>query len=284
MAILYPTSLANLVVEVGTRHCHQTLLKWKKTVHHWSLISMLDIVQSCDCDFAFKTQTANFPSTKSRPQSSSRPSQILLTVCLFQEIFLAYFCWSSKHALAVILMHLAVRIMIGLLTRRRLFLDRLPACRKERTWCWNISVVVNNHVTSKQVHDRTINEIISFIWRILWPFLYNRIIVYVQIEAYLSTTVKLFVLVAFVMGDISTWSSVTLVSRSPFLLKIPYSFHLINISKTPQLLYQISPNQPTLVGPHLTEKRLMMWVLYVTLTRVQTSHWWLELLCSETCN
>ena len=26
MAILYPTSLANLVVEVGTRHCHQTLL------------------------------------------------------------------------------------------------------------------------------------------------------------------------------------------------------------------------------------------------------------------
>ena len=27
MAILYPASLANLVVEVGTRHCHQTLLK-----------------------------------------------------------------------------------------------------------------------------------------------------------------------------------------------------------------------------------------------------------------
>ena len=26
MAILYPASLANLVVEVGTRHCHQTLL------------------------------------------------------------------------------------------------------------------------------------------------------------------------------------------------------------------------------------------------------------------
>ena len=26
MAILYPTSLANLVVELGTRHCHQTLL------------------------------------------------------------------------------------------------------------------------------------------------------------------------------------------------------------------------------------------------------------------
>ena len=57
-----------------------------------SLISMLDIVQSCDCDFAFKTQTVNFPSTKSRPQPSSRPSQILLTVCLFQEIFVAYFC------------------------------------------------------------------------------------------------------------------------------------------------------------------------------------------------
>ena len=33
-----------------------------------------------------------------------------------------------------------------------------------------------------------------------------RIIVYVQIEAYLSATVKLFVPVAFVMGDISTWS------------------------------------------------------------------------------
>ena len=28
MAILYPASLANLVVEVGTRHCHQTLLNW----------------------------------------------------------------------------------------------------------------------------------------------------------------------------------------------------------------------------------------------------------------
>ena len=27
LAILYPTSLANLVVEVGTRHSHQTLLK-----------------------------------------------------------------------------------------------------------------------------------------------------------------------------------------------------------------------------------------------------------------
>ena len=28
MAILYPTSLANLVAEVGTRHCHQTLLEY----------------------------------------------------------------------------------------------------------------------------------------------------------------------------------------------------------------------------------------------------------------
>ena len=56
-----------------------------------SLISMLDIVHTCDCDFAFKTQTVNFPSTKSRPRPSSRLSQILLTVCSFQEIFLAYF-------------------------------------------------------------------------------------------------------------------------------------------------------------------------------------------------
>ena len=109
------------------------------------------------------------------------------------------------------------------------------------------------------------------------------VIVYVQMEAYLSTNVKLFVLVAFVMGDTSTWSRVILVSRSPLLSKILYRFHLFNISKTHQLLYQISPNHSTLVGPHLTEKRLIMWVLYVTLTRVQTSHWWLELLCSETC-
>ena len=32
MAILYPTSLANLVVEVGTRHCHQTLFRWSFTL------------------------------------------------------------------------------------------------------------------------------------------------------------------------------------------------------------------------------------------------------------
>ena len=150
----------------------------------------------------------------------------------------------------------------------------------------NILDVVNNHVTSKQVHDLTINATVSKLSHSLKNTLaisIYRVIVYVQIEAYLSTNVKLFVLVVFVMGDISTWSSVTLESRSPFLSKILYSFHLFNISKTRQLLYQISPNQSKLVGPHLTEKRLIMWVLYVTLTRVQTSHWWLELLCSETC-
>ena len=31
LAILYPTSLANLVVEVGTKHGHQMLLQWKHT-------------------------------------------------------------------------------------------------------------------------------------------------------------------------------------------------------------------------------------------------------------
>ena len=34
MAILYPTSLANLVVEVGTRHCHQTL--FRESITRWS--------------------------------------------------------------------------------------------------------------------------------------------------------------------------------------------------------------------------------------------------------
>ena len=131
-------------------------------------------------------------------------------------------------------------------------------------WCWNILDVVNNHVTSKQVQDLTLNATVLNILSIsiYW------VIVYVQMEAYLSTNVKLFVLVAFVMGDTSTWSSVTLVSRSPFLSKILYSFHLFSHS--------------TLVGPHLTEEHLIMWVLYVTLTQVQTSYWWLELFCSET--
>ena len=32
LAILYPTSLANLVVEVGTRHSHQTLLKIEQNI------------------------------------------------------------------------------------------------------------------------------------------------------------------------------------------------------------------------------------------------------------
>ena len=166
------------------------------------------------------------------------------------------------------------------------FISWPPACRKVRTWCWNISDVVNNHVTSKQVHDLTINATVLKLPHSFEEYLtisIYRVNVYVQTEAYLNTNVKLFVLVALVMGDISTWSSVTLVSRSPFLSKILYSFHLFNISKTRQLLYQISPNQSTLVGPHLTEKRLIMWVLYVTLTRGQTSHWWLELLCCETC-
>ena len=33
VAILYPTSLANLVVEVGTRHSHQILLQRYHSVH-----------------------------------------------------------------------------------------------------------------------------------------------------------------------------------------------------------------------------------------------------------
>ena len=103
------------------------------------------------------------------------------------------------------------------------------------------------------------------------------VIVYVQIEAYLNTNVKLLVLVAFVMGDNLVKCHIGV--SFTLLSKIIYSFHLFNISKTRQLLYQISPNHSTLVGPHSTEKRLIMWVLYMTLTRVQTSHWWLELLC-----
>ena len=41
LAILYPTSLANLVVEVGTRHSHQTLLV---TVHLLVAMHLLDLV------------------------------------------------------------------------------------------------------------------------------------------------------------------------------------------------------------------------------------------------
>ena len=167
------------------------------------------------------------------------------------------------------------------------FISWPPACRKVRTWCWNISDVFNNHVTSKQVHDITINATVlklSHSFEEYFDHFYisgyclctNRSISKHKCKIVCAGCVR-------DGSDISTWSSVILVSRSPFLSKILYSFHLFNISKTRQLLYQISPNQSTLVGPHLTEKRLIIWVLYVTLTRVQTSHWWIELLCSETC-
>ena len=48
MAILYPASLANLVVEVGTRHCHQTLLvccRWERnfTSVFFKLIVLINI-------------------------------------------------------------------------------------------------------------------------------------------------------------------------------------------------------------------------------------------------
>ena len=52
-----------------------------------SLISMLDIVHTCDCYFAFKTQTVNFPSTKSRPQPLSRLSQICWQYVYFKKYF-----------------------------------------------------------------------------------------------------------------------------------------------------------------------------------------------------
>ena len=106
-----------------------------------------------------------------------------------------------------------------------------------RTWCWNILDVVNNHVTSKQVHDLTITATVSKLSHLLKNTLTISIywvVVYVQIEAYLSTNVIVCArhinLVKFV-GDISTWSSVTLESRSPFLSKILYSFHLFNIPR-----------------------------------------------------
>ena len=38
MAILYPASLTNLVVEVGTRHCHQTLLVHLMVCRHQAII------------------------------------------------------------------------------------------------------------------------------------------------------------------------------------------------------------------------------------------------------
>ena len=127
-----------------------------------SLIIMLDIVYCAHLRWRFCVQNANgkFSVNKSRPGPSSRPSQILLTVfiCLFQEIFQAYFGWSGKHALAVILtclMHLAVRNMIGLLTWRRLFFDRLHAERcgvmPEHFRCCQQS----RHIPT--VHDLTIN-------------------------------------------------------------------------------------------------------------------------------
>ena len=128
-----------------------------------SLISMLDIVHTCDCDFTFKTQTVNFPSTKSRPRPSSRPSQILLTVCLFQEIFLAY-CLLIKQACIGSHFNAFGSQDYDWSAHKTLFISwppasrpHLAACRKVRTWCWNILGVVNNHVTSKQVHDLAIN-------------------------------------------------------------------------------------------------------------------------------
>ena len=45
LAILYPTSLANLVVEVGTKHCHQILLgrdnykKIRETFKCWDFVA-----------------------------------------------------------------------------------------------------------------------------------------------------------------------------------------------------------------------------------------------------
>ena len=128
-----------------------------------SLISMLDILHTCDCDFTFKTQTVNFPSTKSRPRPSSRPSQILLTVCLFQEIFLAYFLLIKQACIGSHFNAFGSQDY-DWSAHKTLFISwppasrpHLAACRKVRTWCWNILGVVNNHVTSKQVHDLTIN-------------------------------------------------------------------------------------------------------------------------------
>ena len=95
---------------------------------------------------------------------------------------------------------------------------------------------------------------------------------------------ELSVLVAFVTGDTSTWSSVTLGSLSPFCWK---SFIVSNVTciTFPRLSnYYINYLQNIQhLNLILQEICLIIWVLYVKLTCAQTSHWWLEFLCSETC-
>ena len=153
------------------------------------------------------------------------------------------------------------------------FISWPPACRKVRTWCWNISDVVNNHVTSKQVHDLTINAtVLKFAHSFEEYFDHFYVSGYCLCTNRSISKHKCKIVCA---GCVRDGRHINLVKchigvSFTFLSKILYSFHLFNISKTRQLLYQISPNQPTLVGPHLTEIRLIMWVLYVTLTRVQT--------------
>ena len=105
-------------------------------------------------NFAFKPQKVNFPSKESRPASSSRPSQILLTVCLFPETFQAYFGWSCNDARAVILMHLVIRNCSTNITP---FIFWPPLCRKMQPWYYNILNAVNNDVIPKQVYELTLN-------------------------------------------------------------------------------------------------------------------------------
>ena len=50
-----------------------------------SLISIVDSVYVDNGDFAFNPPKISFPSTESRPAPPSHPSQILLTVCLFNR-------------------------------------------------------------------------------------------------------------------------------------------------------------------------------------------------------
>ena len=52
MAILYPASLANLVVEVGTRHCHQTLFTENQVIVVPNLLSLAapQVVAMTICD------------------------------------------------------------------------------------------------------------------------------------------------------------------------------------------------------------------------------------------